>query len=81
MGGLTSVIDQVLPDLATNKAFLETLRADLGRIRIFDHPGFNSVMSDTGLRAGRGTTEGPRRAPAEARGAEVAGTRKPSTHR
>jgi hypothetical protein len=55
----------VLPDLATNKAFLATFGADLGRIRLFDHPGFNSVMSDTGLRAGRGMTEGPRRAPAE----------------
>jgi hypothetical protein len=57
-GGLNSIIEVALPDLAGDRPFLETLGSDLSRQGLIDNPGFYSMMSDAGLRAGRVTSKG-----------------------
>lgn len=58
MGGLRAVIEQALPDLAAGQDFLETLGADLTRFGLINQPGFNTMMTGEGLKAGRGTDKG-----------------------
>ena len=56
-GGLNSIIEVALPDLAGDRPFLETLGSDLSRQGLIDNPGFYSMMSPAGLHAGRGTSK------------------------
>lgn len=58
MGGLGTIVDAALPDLAADKPFLDTLAGDLTTFGLISSPGFNTIMSATGLAAGRGTPKG-----------------------
>lgn len=57
-GGLGTVIKEALPNLAADKDFLETLGGDLARFGLTNQPGFNTMMTGEGLKAGRGTDKG-----------------------
>lgn len=57
-GGLRAVVEVALPELAADRDFLDTLAADLSRFGLVDHPGFSSMMTGEGLKAGRGTAKG-----------------------
>ncbi len=58
MGSLGSVIEAALPELAVDRDFLETLGADLSRFGLVSNPGFYSMMTGEGIKAGRGTAKG-----------------------
>ena len=58
MGGLGSIVQAALPTLYADKTFLDTLVGDLDRWGLISNPGLNSVMTGSGLQAGRSTEKG-----------------------
>ncbi|MGC3954347.1 MAG: hypothetical protein QM804_08885 [Propionicimonas sp.] len=59
MGGLGAVAKVALPELCDDGPLLETVLTDLERLGLVQRlPGFNTVMTDQGLRTGRGTRKG-----------------------
>jgi len=57
-GGLGNVVQAGLPELYADQPLLETVVSDLQRFGLADSPGLNTVMTDSGLRAPRGTNKG-----------------------
>jgi hypothetical protein len=58
MGGLMSVIEMAFPEWAADEPLLDTLAGDLASRGLLDHPGFKTMMTADGLKAGRTKPKG-----------------------
>ncbi len=58
MGGISSILDLALPDIASSEPLLNAVIGDLVQRRFVDSPGLHTVMTDNGLRASRTTSMG-----------------------
>lgn len=57
-GGLMSVIEVAFPEWAADEPLLDTLAGDLASRGLIDHPGFKTMMTGDGLKAGRSKPKG-----------------------